>query len=163
MNRGLAPLDPTTSVGQLRLLVGDIDYVALVPPEVGYGDYNNFSDDELTGFLLVSGGSITRASGHAYLRLAALAAAGALSWKSDDLSVDAKQVATEYRLLANIAFGQADTEDAAGASVFLLDHPYTSDTAIDYALGRGIWPPELAAPAWPAEAVPEGDVTGGTP
>lgn len=121
-NRGIAPLDPLTPVGQLRLLVGDTEYTELDP---GFGDYNNFSDAELEGFITSGGGSIVRASGFAYLRLAALAAAGAISWRSDDLAVDSKIVASEYRLLANIAFGQADTEDALGASGFALDFPFS--------------------------------------
>lgn len=124
-NRGIAPLDPLTSVGQLRLLVGDTEYVDLVPPEVGFGDYNNFSDDELNGFVTAGGGSITRASGFAYLRLAALAAAGAISWRSDDLAVDSKIVASEYRLLARIAFEQADNEEDLNASGFALDFPFS--------------------------------------
>lgn len=143
VNRGVAPLDPLTEVGQLRLLLGDIDYVDLVPPEAGYGDYNNFSDDELEGFILAGSGSITRASGFGYLRLAALAASGAISWRSDDLSLDAKQVAAEYRLLANIAFGQADNEEALGASSFALDHPYKT---CDCWGGCATCAQELAAP-----------------
>lgn len=124
-NRGVAPLDPNTDVGELRLLIGDTEYVPLVPPEEGIGDYNNFSDDELNGFLTAGGGSITRASGYAYLRLAALSAAGAISWRSDDLAVDTKLIASEYRLLARIAFEQADNEDDLLASGFALDFPFS--------------------------------------
>lgn len=125
-NRGIAPADPLTPVGQVRYLIGDLDYEAVDPPEVGYGIYANFSDGEIEGFLGAGGNSVVRASGFAYLRLAALVAAGAISWKSDDLTLDAKQVAAEYRLLANIAFGQADEADASGASAFGLDNPYTT-------------------------------------
>lgn len=125
-NRGIAPLDPNSDVGQLRLIVGDTEFIPLVPPESGYGDYNNFSDDELQGFITAGGGSITRASGYAYIRFAALAAAGAISWRSDDLSVDSKTIASEYRLLARIAFEQADNEEDLNASQFALDFPFTS-------------------------------------
>jgi len=121
-NRGIAPLDPNSDVGQLRLIIGDTEYVELDP---GYGDYNNFSDAELQGFVVAGGGSITRASGYAYLRFAALAAANAISWRSDDLAVDSKLVASEYRLLARIAFEQADNEDDLSASGFALDFPYS--------------------------------------
>lgn len=124
-NRGVAPLDPNTDVGQLRLMIGDTEYVDLVPPEVGYGDYNNFSDDELGGFIAAGGGSITRGSGYAYIRLAALTAAGAISWRSDDLAIDSKQIASEYRLLARVAFEQADNEEDLNASAFALDFPYS--------------------------------------
>jgi hypothetical protein len=130
-NRGIAPADPTTTVGQVRYLIGDLDYEEYDTPEAGYGLYANFSDGEISGFLAAGGDSINRASGYAYLRLAALAAAGAISWKSDDQSLDAKQVATEYRLLANIAFDQADVADAGGASAFDLSHPYSSCSCAD--------------------------------
>jgi hypothetical protein len=126
INRGVVPIDPASTVGQVRLLVGDLDYENYDPVEEGFGIFANFSDAEIEGFILAGGGSITRASGYAYLRLAALAASGAISWKSDDQAVDAKQVATEYRLLANIAFAQADDADANGASSFSIDNPYTS-------------------------------------
>lgn len=126
INRGVVPVDPTSAVGQVRLLVGDLDYENYDPVQTGYGIFANFSDEEIAGFVLAGGGSITRASGYAYLRLAALAASGAISWKSDDQAVDAKQVATEFRLLANIAFAQADDADAGGASSFSIDNPYTS-------------------------------------
>jgi len=129
-NRGVVPLNPSTSTGQLRLLIGDTDYVDLVPVEPGFGDYNNFSDAELDTFVTSAGGSLTRASGYAYLRLAALSAAGAISWRSDDLAVDSKIPASEYRLLARIAFEQADNEDALGASAFALDFPFTTPDSI---------------------------------
>lgn len=109
--------------------MGDIEYEEYDPPELGFGIYLNFSDEEIGGFLVAGSGSITRASAYAYLRLAALAAAGAISWKSDDQMVDSKQVATEYRLLASIAFSQADDADRSGASSFSIDNPYTSTCA----------------------------------
>lgn len=125
-NKGIAPLDPTSAVGQLRLLLGDLDYDGLEPLEEGFGDYYNFSDAELEGFITAGGGSITRASGYAYLRLAAIAASGAISWRSDDLSVDSKIPASEFRLLARIAFEQADDEESGSASSFAIDYPYRS-------------------------------------
>jgi hypothetical protein len=126
VNRGVAPVEPSTPVGALRYSIGDLDYEALVPPETGYGNFPNFSDTELAQFIGQAGGSVTRASGFAYLRFAALAAAGAISWRSDDLSVDSKQMAAEFRLLAKIAFDAADAEDAVGASGFDLDFPFMS-------------------------------------
>jgi hypothetical protein len=137
-NRGATPVDPNTQVGQLRLLIGDIESVPLDPAEAGFADYNNFSDDELQGFLN-TGGTVTRASGYAYLRLAAVAAAGAISWRSDDLSVDGKIMASEYRLLARIAFEQADAEDALGDAGFAVDFQYQADPPQPYG-----WNVELA-------------------
>ncbi len=126
VNKGIAPADPASPIGSLRFLLGDLEYDGLDTPEEGYGDYYNFGDDELAGFITAGGGSITRASGYAYLRLAAIAASGAISWRSDDLSVDSKIPPSEYRLLARIAFEQADDEDTYGASSFTIDYPYRS-------------------------------------
>ena len=132
INRGVVPVDPNTPVGALRYAIGDIDYEDLAPPEAGFGNYSNFSDSELAQFIAQGGGSTTRASGFAYLRFAVLAATGAISWRTDDLAVDSKQVASEYRLLARIAFEQADAEDAAGASGFDLDFPFMSCGCTDW-------------------------------
>lgn len=137
-NRGIAPPDGDTAVGELRYLIGDTDYTAIAPPVAGFGDYANFSDAELEGFLRAGGGSVTRASGYAYLRFAALAAANAISWRSDDLSVDSKIPASEFRLLARIAFEQADAEDEAASGGFALDFPFTEHG------DRWGWPAELA-------------------
>lgn len=125
-NIGIVPPDPTTSVGQLRFLLGDLDYDGLDPAQENKGDYYNFSDGELESFIAAGGGSVTRGSGYAYLRLAAIAASGAISWRSDDLSVDSKIPASEFRLLARIAFEQADDEETMNASGFAIDYPYKS-------------------------------------
>jgi len=140
INKGIAPADPSTPVGKVRFLIGDLDYAELDPVEAGLGEYPNFSDDEINGFLIAGDDSVIRASGYAYLRLAVLAAAGAISWKSDDQMVDAKQVATEFRLLATLAFNQADAADEAGASTFAIDNPYSTNLACGHA--------ELAPDPW---------------
>lgn len=132
VNRGVAPVEPSTPVGALRYSIGDLDYEPLDPAETGYGNFPNFSDTELAQFIAQGGGSVTRASGFVYLRFATLAASGAISWRTDDLAVDSKQVASEYRLLARIAFEQADAEDAAGASGFDLDFPFMSCGCTDW-------------------------------
>lgn len=142
-NRGVTPPDSSTDVGKVRFIIGDISYSPVEPSEVGYGVYENFSDEEIQAFLTAGSGSATRAAGYAYLRFASLAAAGAISWKSDDLSLDSKQVASEYRLLARTQFEQADREEELAASGFALDHIYnTPDAPWD-----GSTTPE-AAPRW---------------
>ena len=163
INRGIAPADPTSPVGQLRYTIGDTDYDPLSPVETGFGNYANFSDLELEAFLARGGDSVTRASGFAYLRFAALAAAGAISWKSDDLSMDGKQMAAEFRLLAGIAFDQADLEDEAGASGFSIDFPFSTCGCSDYCTHT----PELAAYANDCATAPapasDNILDGGTP
>lgn len=162
-NRGVAPADPTSPTGALRYTIGDTDYEPLTPPETGYGDYANFSDNELAAFLTRGGDSITRASGFAYLRFAALAAAGAISWKSDDLSVDSKQVASEFRLLSRIAFEQADAEDSAGVSGFDLDFPFSTCGCTDWCTHDAELEATTNPYAAPIYEDTSGDLDGGTP
>lgn len=111
-NRGIAPPDLTTDVGQFRVLVGDTQYVELVPPEVGFGDYEKFSDDEIEGYLAQAEGSIPRAIGYAYLYLAGQAALTSHSVKDYDLAVDTTKRADGLIAIANMWFGKADAEEA---------------------------------------------------
>jgi len=69
-NRGVAPLDPETLVGQFRLLYGDTLWVELDPAEAGYGDYTELSDDEITMFLTLAGDSVPMAISVYFVRLA---------------------------------------------------------------------------------------------
>ncbi len=98
------------------------------------------------------------------MRFAVLAAAGAISWRSDDLSLDSKQMAAEFRLLAKIAFDAADAEDVAGVSGFTIDFPFMSCGCTDWCT-HGT--PELATPAYPyavdVNPVNEDTLDGGTP
>lgn len=161
-NKGVAPPNPGTPVGALRYLIGDTDYDFLITPEEGYGSYQNFSDLELEGFLVAGGTSVTRASGFAYLRFAALAAAGAISWRSDDLSVDSKQMAAEFRLLSKIAFDAADAEDAGGASGFDLDFPFMSCACEGFCTHNPHAPELAASPVYYTPGYPYDDIDGGS-
>lgn len=111
-NRGIAPPDLTTDVGQFRVLVGDAQYVELDPPEAGFGDYEKFSDDEIEGYLAQAEGSIPRAIGYAYLYLAGQAALTSTSVRDYDLQVDNTKRADGLIAIANMWFGKADEEGA---------------------------------------------------
>lgn len=87
-NPGVAPLDPSTPVGQLRSLVGDTQYVELAPPAAGQGDYNVWSDATLLAILTLHAGNALRAAGNLYLQLAAEYAQTARSIKTDDLAIN---------------------------------------------------------------------------
>lgn len=131
MNRGVAPPDPETPVGELRFLIGDTQYTELDPPEAGYGNYTNFSDDQLEAFITQSDGSIVRAAGYSYLTLAAAVAASSVSWKSDDLAITDNR-AKYLTDLANFWFSRADDDDASAASdgfdvVYPFGNPYDWD------------------------------------
>jgi hypothetical protein len=116
VNRGVAPLDPASEVGQMRLLLGDTSYVPLAPPEVGFGNYKLFSDDEITTFL-VTATSQEGAAALAYLQLAGAAAMESRSVKDVDLQVDLTKRANDLRQIAAMWQGRAD---AAAADVFEL-------------------------------------------
>ena len=111
-NRGIAPPDLTTDVGQFRILAGDTQYVELDPPEAGFGDYEKFSDDEIEGYLAQAEGSIPRAIGYAYLYLAGQAALTSTSVRDYDLQVDTTKRADGLIAIANMWFGKADAEEA---------------------------------------------------
>lgn len=114
-NIGLAPI-PDSPVGVVRALIGDTAYIALVPETPGLGDYAQFSDIELSAFLLQGGDSPLRAAGHAYFRLASNAAFESRNIATDDLRINTEKRATEFRLLGVALFEQADKGDAAAQS-----------------------------------------------
>ena len=113
-NKGIAPLQPTTDVGQFRLLVGDTSYSDLCPAQPGYGDFGMFSDDEISLFLS-SGESPEEAAYLAYLQLAGAAALEAKSVKDFDLSVDLTKRASELRAVAQM---WRDRADALAGDIF---------------------------------------------
>lgn len=124
-NPGVAPLDPLTPVGQVRLNLGDTVYVPLDPPVEGQGDYNNFSDEAIEGFIAAASGNPASATGYGYLQLAAIAALSSGTITTDDLSVKQENRATELRQIAAAWFGRGDgADDAAGLNEYFNIVPY---------------------------------------
>lgn len=124
-NPGVAPLDPQSPVGQVRLNLGDTIYVPLVPPVQGQGEYNNFSDDAIEGFIAAAGGNPAGATGYGYLQLAAIAALTSGTITTDDLSVKQENRATELRQIAAAWFGRGnDADNAAGLNEYFNIVPY---------------------------------------
>lgn len=118
MNKGIAPFQPDTEVGQFRALAGDTQYVPLVPAEAGYGDYTFWSDDEITAFL-ASSDSLPWAIYYAYLQAASTAAAQSVTIKDFDLQVDLSKRADGLRAIAALWLSRAQDEDAvAGEDAF---------------------------------------------
>lgn len=111
VNLGIAPPDFSSAVGQFRLIVGDVSYIALLPPEEGFGDFRAFSDDEIEGYLALNDDNVYRAAGSAYMALASLAAQNAQSIKDFDLQVDARQKSEALALRAAWFYGKADEID----------------------------------------------------
>lgn len=109
-NRGVAPADTSTAVGQFRVDVGDTDSVALVPAETGFGDYQYFSDLELQSALDATGGVPSNAGmAFMYRKLAAILTLKAVNIQTDDLKYASEQRAEIMRKLANDFQTAADT------------------------------------------------------
>lgn len=125
-NIGVAPFQEATEVGRIRKLVGDVSYVPLDPPIVGFGDFARFSDAEITGFYLDGGGSTLRAAGLALLQLATAEALVASQITQDDLRVSTEKRSTDLRLIAESYFLRADAADRSQKgddSFFDIYHP----------------------------------------
>ena len=107
MPRGVAPLDPTTDVGKLRMTFGDISFTPLNPPQEGFGDYEDYSDAELQNFLNL-GGSIEAAMANIFLQMAGAAARESRTVKDFDLQVDLSKRAADLRAQAAVWQSRAD-------------------------------------------------------
>lgn len=118
-NRGVAPLLPDTEVGQLRALVGDVEYTPFDPPDPGFGQYQYFADVELAAFIRAADGSLLRAEGLALHGIAKQLTILAVDVQTDDLRSRTIEKAKLMRELANDKIAQADTEDEkAVADIF---------------------------------------------
>jgi hypothetical protein len=115
---GAYPLNPATAVGQVRLNVGDS--IATLPagqaPQYAY-----FSDAEITAFLTAAGDDPVRATGFAYLQLAASFAMQGKSIKTDDQAIDTKGRGKDLLEVAQSWLAQAD---AAANDFFDIANPY---------------------------------------
>lgn len=142
-NRGVAPLEPTTDVGKLRQIIGDTSYIDLTPPESGFGNYENFGDEQLESFLAMGGGTnLAYGAGYAYLTLAAQFTSEAIKVVTDDLSIDLSARADGMRKLAAEWFSRGDAADTAGSNnYFNIVYPEYERDCEEY--------PELAQrPSW---------------
>jgi hypothetical protein len=107
-NIGVAPYDPDTLVGRVRVITGDVVYGTITE---GMAEYELFSDAEIESFILEAEESTLRAAGFGYLALAGRASLDAKSIKDYDLSVDLKARSAELRKQAMELFAQADEKD----------------------------------------------------
>ena len=96
-NSGVAPVDLTSNVGRVRVLLGDTD-----PTNVsgGLGDYLYFSDDELNAVLGLYDNNPKLAAARCLETIAASQALLLKSWTSDDLSVRGDAIAESLRKIA---------------------------------------------------------------
>lgn len=115
VNTGATPPSATSPVGILRRLIGDTNFVPLVPPVFEVGSYDRFSDAELTLMLTMAGGSNLRAAGMAVRQMATAAALEGAAIAQDDLRADITKRADQLFTIAKDWFRQADEEDARTA------------------------------------------------
>lgn len=112
-NPGAYPLDPDTLVGRFRLNYGDSKSTPFDPERPGEQNYGELSDEEIEGFLMAGGDSVSRGIGFLYLAMSGQAAKEAKSVGDYDLKLDTRARAEELRETAQMWFDRADAEDAA--------------------------------------------------
>lgn len=107
------PIDYTSTVGQVRLLVGDVT------------DPFIFQDEQIEGFLTLAGGNIKRASASALLVIAGNEALLYKYVRTDDLLVDGPKVAAELRQQADDLKEEAAADAEVDYEHFRVD--FTGD------------------------------------
>lgn len=99
VNKGIAPPNFDTEIGEIRATIGDVAYAPLTPEETGYGDYSLMSDKEIQVFLNL-GESREHVLYLLYNSLATSAAGEAKMVKDFDMQVDLRGRAERYMQLA---------------------------------------------------------------
>jgi hypothetical protein len=109
------PVDYTTTVGHVRLLI----------PDTAVDDDSNylFSDEQVETLLSLYGDNVKRAAAQAKDIIATDQVLLLKVVRTDDLTVDGAKVATELRLQAKALRDQADNEDG---DYFNIVYPYGS-------------------------------------
>lgn len=120
-NRGIAPFDPASKVGQFRVLYPDTIYTELDPAQPGYGNYAELSDAEIEALLASAGDSVSRGIGNYYAQLAGRAAKESVSIADYDLKIDTTKRSADLMKLAQMWWGLADDEDAQAGNSDVFD------------------------------------------
>lgn len=124
--------DPTTPVGQVRLLISDVD-----------PDTPVFTDDEITAFLTLGGGlglgQVLRGAATALETIASNEVMVSKVLRTQDLATDGSKVSAELRARAADLRAQADLADEDAASPLAI---------VDYDPFSGILEGELAELPW---------------
>lgn len=120
------PLDPSTPVGQLRLLISDSQLRA-DPANPALAASYYFSDAFLTGFLALNSGNLKLAAADALMALATNESMVSKKIRKENLQTDGPAVTNALRLLAQDyrTQGKLDREDAdatAGNMVAIVDY-----------------------------------------
>lgn len=138
-NRGAVPLDPNSEVGQFRVRAGDTQFVPLDPPEVGFGDYEKWSDLEIQGFLAANPSPLW-AIYEAYLQIATSAAIAAKQIKDYDLQINTEKRAEALLKIALAWRDRAlDGDAAAGLDDEFLIVSMTGDCDVIPEAAPAVW------------------------
>jgi hypothetical protein len=97
INSGVSPVDATSGVGKVRILLGDTDATDVI---AGSGTYLYFSDNEIVALLSMYGDSPKLTAARALETIAASQVLLLKSWSSDDLTVNGDRIAESLRKLA---------------------------------------------------------------
>jgi hypothetical protein len=109
-NSGVAPVDLTSNIGRVRVLLGDTDPTNV---SAGYGTYLYFSDNELTALLAMYNNEPRLTAARCLETIAGSQALLLKSWSSDDLSVRGDAIAKELREIAKQLRAEASSADSS--------------------------------------------------
>jgi len=111
----ITPPNYSTSVGQVRLLIPDVEQLDNVKDPDADPQYI-FNDEQIGAFVALYNGSIKRAAAQAKLVLATSEALISKVIKTDDLSTDGAKLGAELRAQAAELRKEADSDDLSDAS-----------------------------------------------
>jgi hypothetical protein len=120
-NTGVAPPNFSTSVGKVRVLLGDTDPTGVAG---GSGTYLFFSDTELTALLAMYDDNVKLTAARCMETIAGSQALLLKAWSSDDLTVNGDRIAKELRELAKQLRAEAIANESSD-SFDILPFPVT--------------------------------------
>ena len=106
----ITPPDYTTTVGQVRLLIPDVEQLGDLANPTAAAAYI-FSDPQIQAFLSLYSNNVKRAAAQAKLVLSTSEALINKVIKTDDLATDGAKLAQELRAQAQMLMAEADKDD----------------------------------------------------
>lgn len=106
----ITPPDYTTAVGQVRLLIPDVEQLGDLANPTNPAAYI-FSDPQIQAFLGLYANNVKRAAAQAKLVLSTSEALINKVIKTDDLATDGAKLAQELRAQAQMLMAEADKDD----------------------------------------------------
>jgi hypothetical protein len=110
----ITPPDYATVVGQIRLLIPDVDQLG-DPADVSVTPAYIFNDSQIQAFATLYSNNVKRAAAQAKLVLATSEALISKVIKTDDLQTDGAKLGAELRAQAAELRAQADQDDFSDA------------------------------------------------